>query len=62
MARLKHIFSEEIFRTETLSPTMSLRWFKKGDSKELQQAWKNIETGEIIWANIDIYRFDATEQ
>lgn len=41
--------------------TNRLRWLKIGNSKTLQQEWRNVFTGQVEWRDVEIVTQDKTE-
>jgi hypothetical protein len=52
MGRISSRVSKTTRITKTFEPTMQLRWVLKNKKQVLQQAWKEVESGELDWVDI----------
>jgi hypothetical protein len=59
MGRITSRVSRTTTYTKTFEPTMELRWLTRNKKQVLQQAWKDIETGEKDWVDIPVEKAET---
>jgi hypothetical protein len=59
LGRITSRVSKTTTITKTLEPTMQFRILLKNRAKIWQQAWKNVDTGEIEWSDIPLVKFET---